>query len=63
LFVGVVEEWFWDADVKNNFSRNGPAAMNKNMHEIAFTTSINSPLLARIMSQGGRQDTDTKVIG
>jgi hypothetical protein len=28
-----------DADVRNNFSRNGPAAMNKNTHEIAFTTS------------------------
>jgi hypothetical protein len=40
LFCGVAEEWFWDADVKNNFSRNGPAAMNKNTHEIAFTTSI-----------------------
>jgi hypothetical protein len=36
--------------------------MNKNMHEIAFTTFINSPSLAKIMSQGGRQDTDTKVI-
>jgi len=36
--------------------------MNKNTHEIAFTTSINSPLLARIMSQDGRQNTGTKVI-